>query len=201
MPAPVNRSNLYYLFHANSKDLTPKKQKKFRNINIILGCTTLGIGHAICGIAYLIQKSSAKASKTNKVAQDKLNPSSSEPVNQLTDPNLIALKNQIGKCVATFVMRTSSIANLEKIGIKKGMGFYRSYPVQENLNKEALDKLILEILDDSQTLSLEHFSGTLTISLYGNSQEAKMTVSANLSFINGKLTVESGPWEATLPPL
>lgn len=72
MPAPINRSGLYYLFHCNSKDLSAKEQKKFKNINIALGFS-FGIGHFICFTAYLIQKSCAKASKTNKVAQDQLN--------------------------------------------------------------------------------------------------------------------------------
>lgn len=110
MITPINRSNfLYNLFHTNSDTLSANEKKKFKNIQRVIGASTFGMGLAVLGIAYLIQSSCCKASKTNKVAQNQLNAGNNSQVDVQTNTHIPQsfdifpyMKDKIIDCIETF---------------------------------------------------------------------------------------------------
>lgn len=181
MPAPIQRSNLYYLFHCKSEDLSAKEQKKYKLYNIILGCFMPGIGHAICGIVYLIQKSCTKASKTNKVAQDKFNPQNNCPFTE-----------KLQQCVTTFD-KVSTLANLKEVNLMRVITNSPNidswnYPIN---GKKPLTDLLLKITSDANSLlaSSPKDKSFFIFTLTSKAQEdgLETLVQTSLTFENGKL--------------
>lgn len=182
MPSPVNRSSfLYNLFHSNSDKLSANEQKKFKKINIALGIGTLGLGHAICFIAYLIESSCSKASKTKRVAEPILNP---QPP-AVREENKRKFKEMITKCVAEFEKK-SSFEKLEEIVfvIEKDYQPHGSERlVPERRTKEEALKII-------NTLSFEpqkRGHSSVSFSLIGKDGKGiETTVKGRLLFQDGK---------------
>lgn len=192
MPAPIQRPSLYYLFHCKSKDLSTKEQKKFKFYNIILGCFLPGIGHAICGIAYLIQKSCAKTSKTNQVAQNQLN-------RQNADEAFRIFKEKFQECFKTFHENQYKPEDLEKFEVVRVLGSNSgeqvcSYPIEK---EKAFDELIAEIYADTRTSLGTFTQGFSTLILSISSKVHKngfqTIVSATLTLENGKFQEATGP--------
>lgn len=182
MPSPVNRSSfLYNLFHSNSDKLSANEQKKFKKINIALGITTLGLGHAICFIAYLIESSCSKAAKTSRVAEPILNP---QPP-AVREENKRKFNEMITKCVAEFEKK-SSFEKLEEIVfvIEKDYQPHGSERlVPERRTKEEALKIINTLSYEPQRTG----NSSVSFSLIGKDEKGiETTVKGWIAFQDGK---------------
>lgn len=69
----LNRSNFsQYVFQPCSQELS-REDQRIATLATVLLAFTLGVGHLICAIVYVLQSSCKKASKTDRVAQNQLN--------------------------------------------------------------------------------------------------------------------------------
>lgn len=170
MTTPVNRSNfLYYFFnlHSKSKELSKEDKKMIQIVHCVLGCLTPGIGHAILGIAYAIQKC-CKAPKTNQVAQKILQPEKTtiQEVKESDEITLRQFEEPLLACIERFDHEAGlkNLLSLETETVIDGYSILCPYGVDE---KTRTKEWIIEYLQTylKRTLKVEDAPKDMTLIL------------------------------------